>query len=171
MKQLPVHVIITGGTIDSFYNGAKDTVTTAKVSAIPDYIHSLQLHTKVTTKVVCMKDSRAITNSDRTKIIVSIQKSPAKNVIITHGTYTMPDTARFLASRLKNNKKKIVLTGSMIPLIGFSPSDAGFNLGFAMGKFDSLEPGIYVAMNGRIFSPDEVVKLISLGRFSSILNK
>lgn len=171
MKQTPIHVIITGGTIDSFYNGAKDTITTSKISAIPAYVESLQLHTKVTTKVICMKDSRAISNADRLKIVASIQKSPAKNILITHGTYTMPDTARFLATRLKNTNKKIILTGSMIPLIGFSPSDAGFNLGFAMGKFDALQPGIYVAMNGRIFTPDEVVKLINKGRFSSLLNR
>jgi L-asparaginase len=104
-------------------------------------------------------------------MINAINKSPAKNIIITHGTYTMPDTARFIASRIKNNTKIIILTGSMIPLLGFSPSDAGFNLGFALGQFDSLTPGVYVAMNGQIFTPLEVVKLVSQGRFSSILNK
>ena len=59
----------------------------------------------------------------------------------------------------------------MIPLVGFSPSDAGFNLGYAFGKFNSLEPGIYVAMNGQILMPEEVIKLLSEGRFSSIMNK
>lgn len=171
MNQKPIHVVITGGTIDSHYDGTKDTIVPNKESILPDYLKILRLYTKVTFDKVCMKDSRSLSQGDRIKILNSINKSSARNILITHGTYTMPDTARFIASRLKNNQKTIILTGSMIPLVGFSPSDAGFNLGFAFGQFDSLAPGIYVSMNGKIFTPDEVVKLLSQGRFSSILNK
>ncbi len=118
-----------------------------------------------------MKDSRSINQKDRNSILKAINKSPAKHILVTHGTYTMPDTGRFLEKNLKNNEKVIILTGSMIPISGFAPSDAGFNLGFAVAKFDSLEPGVYVAMNGTVFTPSEVVKLVSEGRFSSIMNK
>lgn len=172
MKQKSIHLITTGGTIDSHYDGTKDTAVTNKESVIPEYIKSLKLFDKVIYTPVCMKDSRALSNTDRLKMINAINKSSLKSILITHGTYTMPDTARFISKRLVNGGNKvIIITGSMIPLVGFSPSDAGFNLGFAIGKFDSLEPGIYVAMNGQIFNPDEVIKLLNEGRFSSILNK
>ena len=83
----------------------------------------------------------------------------------------MPDTARYLEVNLKNRDKVIILTGSMIPLVGFSPSDAPFNLGFAIAKSQELPNGIYVCMNGRVFEPKEIIKVLAEGRFSSIFNK
>ena len=83
----------------------------------------------------------------------------------------VPDTARFLEENLKNKDKVVILTGSIIPLVGFSPSDAPFSLGFSIAKSQELPNGVYVCMNGRIFSPKEVVKTLSEGRFNSIFNK
>lgn len=77
----------------------------------------------------------------------------------------MRDTATFLENRLKANDKKIVLTGSMIPITGFATSDAGFNLGFVIGLFGGLQPGVYLSMNGGIFSPAEVHKNEEIFRF------
>ena len=82
-------------------------------------------------------------------------------ILITHGTYTMPDTARYLEAHLGKIDKTIILTGSMIPIIGFSPSDAGFNLGFAIASFTGLPSGVFVSMNGRNFSPSEVMKMLN----------
>ena len=59
----------------------------------------------------------------------------------------------------------------MIPLIGFSPTDAGFNIGYAVAKSQELESGIYVCMNGKIFNPEEIIKVLSEGRFDSIYTK
>ena len=42
-----VHFIITGGTIDSFYDITKDTVVPHKKSIVPDYIRSLKMYDKV----------------------------------------------------------------------------------------------------------------------------
>ncbi len=83
----------------------------------------------------------------------------------------MPDTARFLKANLKRKDQTVVLTASMIPLNGFSPSDAPFSLGYAVAKLEELEPGVYVAINGRVFSPEEVMKVMSEARFASIFNK
>jgi L-asparaginase len=83
----------------------------------------------------------------------------------------MPDTAKFLKAHLKRNDQTIVFTGSMIPLLGFAPSDASFNLGFAISQVNELPNGIYVCMNGAIFSPDEVVKLLYEGRFISVFDE
>ena len=118
-----------------------------------------------------MKDSRSINDTDLKNVLKVIEKSSAKYIIITHGTYTMPDTARFLETKLNRKDQVIILTGSMIPLTGFSPSDAPFNLGYSLASVKVLNPGIYVCMNGQIFSPKEVIKRISEGRFVSVFNK
>jgi L-asparaginase len=80
----------------------------------------------------------------------------------------MPDTARFLEANLKRRDQTILLTASAIPIVGFAPSDGPFNLGFAIAKVEDLPSGVYVAMNGRIFSPKEVMKVMSEARFASI---
>jgi L-asparaginase/Glu-tRNA(Gln) amidotransferase subunit D len=59
----------------------------------------------------------------------------------------------------------------MIPIKGFAPSDGPFNLGYAIAKLEDLENGVYVCMNANVFTPDEVIKEVSEGRFSSIFNK
>lgn len=167
-----VHIIITGGTIDSFYNGIKDTVAPSEESILPKYFANLKLGgVKVEFTTVCMKDSREMNDQDRQNLLKTIEESTASKIIITHGTYTMPDSARYLKAKLKRKDQAIIFTASMIPLDGFNLSDAPFNLGFAYAKLSDLKPGIYVAMNGEVFVPEEVIKDLSQGKFSSIFNK
>jgi L-asparaginase len=167
-----VHIIITGGTLDSFYNGIKDTVSPSKESVLPRYFANLKLKdVKIEFTTICMKDSREIDDQDRQKLLKTIEESNASKILITHGTYTMPDSARFIKANLKRNDQAIIFTASMIPLDGFNLSDAPFNLGFAYAKLIELKAGIYVAINGRIFTPEEVMKDLSKGEFSSIFNK
>lgn len=163
-----VHFIITGGTIDSYYDGSKDTAVTNKESIIPSFIESLKLYVNTEFTVVCLKDSRELQSEDLHNILKAIEESHFNKIIITHGTYTMPDTARFLKAHLKRNDQTIVLTASSIPIKGFAPSDGPFNLGYSMAKVEDLETGVYVCINGRVFSPDEVMKIFSEARFTSI---
>ncbi len=137
-----IEFIITGGTIDSYYDGTKDTVEVNDLSVIPKYINGLKIPYPVIFSEVCMKDSRKISAEDREKILKQIKDSSSTKIIITHGTYTLPDTARFLKVNLGKIDKTIILTGSFVPLVGFAPSDAGFNLGFAVAKLQDLAPGI-----------------------------
>lgn len=118
-----------------------------------------------------MKDSRDLTRTDLKEILGAIENSKSKRIMITIGTYTMPDTARYLKENLKRDDQTIVLTASMIPIVGFSPSDGPFNLGYTLAKLQDLQSGVYVCMNGRVFSPNEVIKTISEGRFSSIFGE
>ncbi len=166
-----IEFIITGGTIDSYYDSIKDAITPLAESVLPSFIKSLKLEDKISYTQICMKDSRSLTPADIKKVLQSINKSKSKKIIVTHGTYTMPDTARFLVANLKRKDRTVILTGSMIPLTGFSPSDAPFNLGYSLASVKTLEPGVYVCMNGQIFSPQEVSKRISEGRFVSVFNK
>jgi len=120
-------------------------------------------------ETVCEKDSRNVTSEDLEKLAKVIQSAKHDNILITHGTFTIRNTAEFLERRLsKKNKKKIILTGSMIPIVGFSVSDAPFNLGYSIGLFDSICPGVYICFNGGIFKYNEVKKNSKLLRFDKI---
>lgn len=166
-----IHFVITGGTIDSYYDGTKDTVVPGEESVIPEFVQSLKLYHEVKFTTICMKDSRDLSREDQQNILKAVEESESDKILITHGTYTMPDTARFLKANLKRTDQTIILTASMIPIKGFSPSDGPFNLGYAVAKLEQLEPGIYVAINGKVFSPEEVLKIVSEGRFASIFSK
>jgi L-asparaginase len=85
--------------------------------------------------------------------------------VITHGTDTMENTARVLAEN--NINKTIILTGAMIP-IKFGSSDGLFNLGSALAFAQSLPVGVYVAMNGRYFTWDNVRKNKLSGIFEEL---
>lgn len=165
-----IHFILTGGTIDSHWDIYKDATTPNKKSTLPNFMKSLNLYDKFLFTTICMKDSRSLTKNDIGAVLRVIQKSPHDKIIVTHGTFTMPDTARFLNANLKFNKKTIILTGSMVPLQGFSPSDAPFSLGYAISKVKDLAPGVYICMNARVFKPEEAMKEINAGRFSSNQN-
>lgn len=118
-----------------------------------------------------MKNSRDLNREDLENVLKTIEESQHNKIIVTHGTYTMPDTARFLKANRKRNDQTIVLTASAIPINGFAPSDGPFSLGYAIAKVENLDPGVYVAVNGKVFSPEEVIKVISEARFASIFNK
>lgn len=137
-------------------------------STLVDYLKGLvRPHFEISQEIITLRDSRDITDNIRDEIVRSIEKSPHNFILITHGTYTMAKTAEYLRARLTIGDKRVVLTGSMYPLHGFSPTDAPFNLGFAIGSLFQADPGIYLAMNGRLFLPGEVVKNVDAGRFES----
>ena len=50
----------------------------------------------------------------------------------------------------------------------FKSTDASFNIGMAFGAVQSLLPGVYLAMNGRIFDPAHAQKNIEGNRFEEI---
>ena len=86
-------------------------------------------------------------------------------IVITHGTDTMVGTAGVLARSFpRDGDKTIVLTGAMVPY-AFGSSDGLFNLGSALSFVQLLEPGVYIAMNGRCFGWDGVQKNPDTGVF------
>lgn len=146
--------IITGGTIDSKTKGQERDVL-LEHSEVPKYIASLKQDAEFVE--VFMKDSRDITDVDRQTIADKIESSAYNKIIVTHGTFTLVDTAKFLQKNLKGKNRAIILTGAMTPLI-FNNSDAPENLKYAISQLNSLMPGIYICMNGRTFLPEEAVK-------------
>ena len=162
-----IHFIITGGTIDSHYDGMKDTAAPNEESIVPAFIKNLKLPIEYEFTTVCMKDSRAITDEDRVAMANVIKASSAKKFIITHGTYTMPDTARYLEDPIRGGGKTVILTGAFVPLTDTIRSDGGFNIGFALAQMQHIDPAVYVCMNGQILKASEAMKIVTEGRFAS----
>ncbi len=167
-----VHFIKLGGTIE-FFDPAYEEINRKLMkldTTIDSYLRNLiQPHFSFSAESLVAKDSREVTVEDRARLIKVIATSPHKNIIVTHGTYTMWQTAEYLEKAFSETKKlgdkKIILTGSMIPIAGFSISDAGFNLGFTIASFSSAKPGVYMSMNGDTFHVGELHKNESLLRF------
>ena len=115
-------------------------------------------------RTLMMVDSLELTDADRRLILENCRSADEAQVVITHGTDTMADTARVLGEAALG--KTIVLTGAMIPY-AFGSSDGLFNLGSALSFVQALPPGVYIAMNGRCFTWDDVVKNRQLGVFET----
>jgi L-asparaginase len=110
-------------------------------------------------------DSLEMTEEDRELIVHQCNHCDETQIVITHGTDTMAETALVLARHTSN--KTIILTGAMIP-IKFGSSDGLFNLGSALAFAQTLPPGVYIAMNGRYFNWDNVRKNKQTGVFEEL---
>jgi L-asparaginase len=161
---MAIRIFITGGTFDKEYNELNGQLF-FKDTHLHDLLEMGRCKVEVEIRTLMMVDSLEMTDEDRELIAHQCQQCDEKQIVITHGTDTMSETARMLAHKIKN--KTIVLTGAMIP-IKFGSSDGLFNLGSALAFAQSLPPGVYVAMNGRYFNWDNVRKNKQTGVFEEI---
>ena len=152
-----------GGTIDKVYfDDLSDyTVGDPQVGTI---LAAANVDIEFEVMEVARKDSLYVTDDERRELRDRIAADPRRHVLVTHGTDTMTETARMLA---EIPDKTIVLTGAMSPA-RFAASDATFNVGCAVGAVQSLPPGVYVVMNGRVFAAGTVRKNRQKGRFEPL---
>ena len=115
-------------------------------------------------QLLMLKDSLCFDDADREAIATAVVSAPEISIVITHGTGTMGQTARFLQGRAK--RKTIVLTGAMRPFSLYA-SDGEFNLGGAVIAAQILKPGVWGAMNGRLFRAENLNKNVEHGRFDA----
>lgn len=157
--------IQTGGTIDKDYSQAGKTYDfEISEPAIERILLCIAVGFEYEIFSLLKKDSMDLTNEDRQEIHKVCEETPYDKIIITHGTDTMPETARTLAD-IKG--KTIVLTGAARPE-RFSNSDAAFNIGTAIGAINMIKDGVFIAMNGRIFPYDNVQKNQKTGQFEPL---
>lgn len=164
---MAIRILITGGTFDKEYNELTGELF-FKDTHLPEMLKLGRCRAEVDIRTLMMIDSLDMTDEDRRIIADHCMRAEERQLIITHGTDTMAETARFLAGRITG--KTIVLTGAMIPY-KFGSSDGLFNLGSAMAFVQTLPLGVYVAMNGRCFSWDNVRKNRQTGQFEEIVQK
>jgi L-asparaginase len=156
-------VVTTGGTIDKIYFDDKSDYQIGEPQ-IGNILRELGVAFQFTVIPIIRKDSLHISAEDRELIRATIAAQPVRHVLVTHGTDTMIDTAKVLATVAD---KTIVLTGALSPS-RFRGSDAEFNVGTAVGAVQSLPPGVYIAMNGRVWDPRRVRKNVAANRFEPI---
>lgn len=158
-----VQLYITGGTFDKEY----DYITGElffKDTHLQDMLERGRCTINFDIKTLMMVDSLEMTEADRNIIIHNCKSTKLDKIIITHGTDTIVETAKKIASE-DISQKTIVLMGAMIPYAFGTSSDGFFNLGSALAFVQSLSPGVYVVMNGRCFNSDNVRKNRQTGYF------
>ena len=158
-----IRILATGGTFDKEYNEITGELF-FKATHIGDMLKLGRCRLDLHIETLMMIDSLQMTEADRELILRRCQEAPEKRIVITHGTDTITQTAAVLGPSLIG--KTVVLTGAMVPYT-FGSSDGLFNLGTALAFVQTLEPGVYVAMNGRCFPWDSVHKNVGLGVFES----
>ncbi|OJU27370.1 MAG: asparaginase [Sphingobacteriales bacterium 41-5] len=158
---MAIRIFITGGTFDKEYNMLNGQLY-FKDTHLHDLLELGRNTVPVEIRTLMMVDSLEMTDEDRELIAHQCNQADEEQIVITHGTDTMAQTAEILAQTVL--KKTIVLTGAMIP-IKFGSSDGLFNLGSAIAFAQSLPHGVYVAMNGRFFKAGDVRKNKETGFF------
>ena len=165
--------LATGGTIDKVYprstGGWAFEIGEPAVERILERVSPQGFTWKV--EQICAKDSQEITEEDRQKLLQHCEAKDFKHIVITHGTDTLIETAKYLGSRSTAegsalSSKHICLTGAMRPE-RFVDTDAHFNLGVCFGVLSVCPPGVYVCMNGRAHPWTSVFRNMETGVFVS----
>lgn len=158
-----VRIIVTGGTIDKVHDPATEGLAFSPDGAthIPELLRIGRCHFPVV-QLLMLKDSLYFDDADRASIADAVISAPESRIVLTHGTGTMGQTARFLAPQTKD--KTVVLTGAMRPFSLYA-SDGEFNLGGAIVAAQLLGAGVWGVMNGRVFAADALNKNTEQGRF------
>mgnify|MGYP001190809450 FL=1 len=161
---MPVRIIATGGTFDKDY----DEITGQLYfndSHVKEILELGRSRLEVKIKTLMLIDSLDMSDANRSLILENCKVVDEDQVVITHGTDTMTETARVVAKEKLN--KTIVFTGAMIPY-KFGSSDGLFNFGGALALVQALPYGVYIVMNGRCFEWDRVKKNKKTGVFEDI---
>jgi L-asparaginase len=158
-----IRFVTTGGTIDKIYF---DDLSQFEVgeSQIQHILHEGLVAFDYEVVPLLHKDSLEVTDEDRETLRDFIINDDAERYVVTHGTDTMPDTAKALADI---DGRTIVLTGALTPA-RFKSTDAMFNVGMAVATAQVAPPGVYIAMSGQVFEAGHVRKNREENRFEEL---
>jgi len=161
MTPLPVRIIVTGGTFDKAYDAIRGELTFTE-SHLPEILKRARVTVPVAIEQNQLIDSLQMQDENRLSVLAACRTATEDRIVITHGTDTMAETARLLGPAAL--PKTIVLTGAMVPY-QVQGSDALFNFGTAFMAVQLMPAGVYIVMNGRVFSWERVRKDRSRGLF------
>jgi L-asparaginase len=160
----PIRVLVTGGTFDKEYDELSGRLY-FKDTHVHEMLRLARCRVDVSVATLFMMDSLEMIEAHRAQVVEACRAAAESRLVVTHGTDTMADTARTLQAA--GLAKTVVLTGAMVPY-AFGSSDGLFNLGSALSFAQVLPPGVYVAMNGRVFPGDRVRKNRQTGIFEPL---
>jgi L-asparaginase len=162
---MKIRIVVTGGTFDKEYDELGGRLYFL-ATHVPEMLRRGRCRLDVIVETAMMIDSLDLDDGGRQEIVARCRACAERAIVVTHGTDTMVETAHALAAAGLTGKT-IVLTGAMVPY-AFGSSDGLFNLGSALSFAQVLPAGVYLAMNGRIFTSDNVRKNRELGTFEAI---
>lgn len=160
-----IRFIETGGTIDKQYNLSDGSLYFTQTS-IPNMLKQGRCTVDITHQTLELLDSLEMTEDYRANVLSICKSCEEDQIIISHGTDTMTETAQSLDEL--GLDKTVVLFGAMIPN-SIDYSDAFFNLGAAVTAVQCLNKGVFVVMNGKVFEASNVVKNRQKGEFERVI--
>ncbi|WP_029407570.1 asparaginase domain-containing protein [Thiomicrorhabdus sp. Milos-T2] len=166
MNDLTIELLITGGTLDKDYHAIRGELVFSETH-LSELLSEANTTLDIQSQVLMLKDSLEMTDTDREIIYQACLTSHHSHIVITHGTDTMCQTAEYLLNRPGLLNKTIVLTGAMRPF-KLGNSDASFNIASALMAVQLAKPSVYIAMNGQLFTAQQVQKNRALGLFETI---
>jgi L-asparaginase len=158
---MPIKLFVTGGTIDARYNFLTSKVD-YKETHVHDMLRQARCRVEIAIEQLMLVDSNDMTAEQRQSTLEACRNAKEEKILISHGTDTMVETARLLGQNIHD--KTVVLFGAMVPY-AFGGSDALFNFGAALTAVQTLNKGVYITMNGKVFDWDKVTKNKELGEF------
>jgi L-asparaginase len=161
---MSVRVFVTGGTFDKEYDELTGKLY-FRNTHVDEMLRRGRCGLDVDVETLMMVDSLDMTDAQRGMIVRACRECGEDQIVITHGTDTMVETARAIAEGVDG--KTVVLTGAMVPY-AFGSSDGLFNLGSALSFVQALPAGVYIAMNGKSFPWDDVRKNREAGVFERL---
>jgi len=164
-----IRIINTGGTFNKRYDPIEgkllvpiDNIAVESASA------SMRQGCDIKISGAIYKDSLEMDNADRDLLCEIVTKVTEKSIVIVHGTDTMDKSAKALDEWLgESNNKKVVLTGAMVPF-SIDPIEATANLAMAVSSVQFLDPGVYIAMHGKVLPYDKIRKNRKAGIFEAV---
>ena len=159
-----IKIFVTGGTFDKDYD-EKNGRLFFKKTHMNEILALGRSKVEVNIETLMMLDSLDMKEKDRELILKKCTAAIEEQIVITHGTDTMTKTAEILG--VKHLEKTIVITGAMIPY-KFGTSDGLFNIASALAYVQTMPHGVYIAMNGRVFLYNKVIKNRETGIFEEI---
>jgi L-asparaginase len=160
---MKIKFFTTGGTIDKVYFDARSEYQVG-APQVTEILKDANVAFEYEVESILQKDSLDMTPDDRETIRRAVAADPGDKIVITHGTDTMVDTARHLMGLAG---KTIVFTGALEPARS-RYTDATFNVGCAIAAAQTLPPGVYIAMNGRVYAAERVRKNYEARRFEEV---
>ena len=154
--------VLTGGTIDKEYD-ALDVPFTIGRWAVERVLGFVKPNFDATVIALMAKVSVHITEEDKELIRKTIAESADEKIVLTYGTDAMTEIGEVLKDI---SGKTIVIVGALKSQL-IKDTDAEFNLGFATAAVQTLPPGVYVAMSGRVYDWNACQKNATSGMFES----
>ncbi len=161
---MAIKIFVTGGTFDKSYDEINGQLF-FNATHLPEILKMGRCTIPVEIKTLMMIDSLFMTEEHLNEIVQQCRACKSNEILITHGTDTMVETAAKIAKAAIN--KTIVITGAMIPY-KFGSSDGLFNMGCALSFVQALPNGVYITMNGKCFTWNNVRKNRETGYFEEI---